>query len=404
MNPYRRRGVRALRSPATAGSERPRIALYSHDAQGLGHIRRNLAIARALRTLDAEVLLLTGAPEATGTRHIPGIDIVSMPALAKSDEGHYQARTLGLDVEDMVRIRSEVLRAAVSSFAPNLLIVDKHPRGFRGEMERALTTARRAGTKVVLGLRDVLDEPQVARAEWRRDRANMALRAYYDEVWLYGDPQVYDASADLDLRIPVRATGYLATGRVPSPERVRRPRSLDPRPFVLGVLGGGSDGGQLARTFAESTYPHGHQGVLITGPNLPDADRRDVRKLAAERDDLVVHTFRDDLEHWYGSARAVVAMGGYNTVCEVLAAGKSMLVVPRVRPRKEQLVRAEALSQRGALEMCHPDRLDRAALNTWFDTLNGPPVPANPIDLGGLGRIPGLAARLLDRTEVPHSA
>ena len=101
---------------------------------------------------------------------------------------------------------------------------------------------------------------------------------------------------------------------------------------------------------------------------------------------------------------ALVSMGGYNTVCEVLAAGKSMLVVPRVRPRKEQLVRAEALSQRGALEMCHPDRLDRAALNTWFDTLNGPPVPANPIDLGGMGRIPGLAARLLDRTEVPHSA
>lgn len=350
------------------------------------------------------MLLLTGAPEATGTRHVPGIDIVSVPALAKSGDGDYRSRTLGLDVTDTIRIRSEVLRAAVASFDPDLLIVDKHPRGFRGEMEGALTAARGAGAKVVLGLRDVLDEPREARRQWNRDRGASALQTFYDEVWLYGDPEVHDAAADLGLRIPVQATGYLATGRVPTSDQVRRPRSLDPRPYVLGVLGGGSDGGDVAHAFARATYPTGYQGVLITGPNLPDADRRAVRKLAAERDDLVVHTFRDDLEHWYGSARAVVAMGGYNTVCEVLAAGRSMLVVPRVHPRTEQLVRARALAQRGALEMCHPDDLSHSALSTWFDTLNGPPTPLTPIDLDGLSRIPGLAARLLGRTEVAYSA
>lgn len=404
MNLYRHPGVRALRPPTRPKRDGLRIALYSHDAQGLGHIRRNLAIARTLRSLDAEVLLLTGAPEATGIRHIQGIDIVSVPALTKSGDGDYRPRTLGLDVAETIRIRAEVLRAAVASFAPDLLIVDKHPRGFRGEMEGALTAARRTGAKVVLGLRDVLDEPQAARTQWNRDRGESALQAYYDEVWMYGDPEVHDSGADLGLRIPVQATGYLATGRVPAPDRVRRPRSLDPRPYVLGVLGGGSDGGNVAHAFARATYPTGHQGVLITGPNLPDAERRAVRKLAADRDDLVVHTFRDDLEDWYGSARAVVAMGGYNTVCEVLASGRSMLVVPRVRPRAEQLVRARALAQRGALEMCHPDDLDTEALNTWFETLNGPPTPSTPIDLDGLRRIPGLAARLLGRTEVAHSA
>src|SRR5699024_530325 len=171
--------------------------------------------------------------------------------------------------------------------------------------------------------RDVLDTPQVAGAEWRRDRANTALRAFYDEVWLYGDPDVYDATSGLDLPVPVRATGYLAAGRVPPADQVRRPRHLDARPYVLGVLGGGSDGGEVARAFARATFPLGHQGVLITGPNLPDDDRRAVRKLAGTRDDLTVHTFRDDLDHYYGAARAVVAMGGYNTVCEVLAAGRS---------------------------------------------------------------------------------
>ena len=84
------------------------------------------------------------------------------------------AATLGLDVADTIRIRAEVLRAAVASFGPDLLIVDKHPRGFRGELEGALSAARRSGAKVVLGVRDVLDEPQAARGQWHRDRGELA--------------------------------------------------------------------------------------------------------------------------------------------------------------------------------------------------------------------------------------
>jgi predicted glycosyltransferase len=42
-----------------------RIALYSHDAQGLGHLRRNLAIAEAVsRTPGRAVLLLPVALQA----------------------------------------------------------------------------------------------------------------------------------------------------------------------------------------------------------------------------------------------------------------------------------------------------------------------------------------------------
>jgi len=43
----------------------PRIALYSHDTMGLGHIRRTSLLARALRRppLNAHVLLLSGIRE-----------------------------------------------------------------------------------------------------------------------------------------------------------------------------------------------------------------------------------------------------------------------------------------------------------------------------------------------------
>ncbi len=402
MNLARLTRARALRS--TVNERKPRIALYSHDAQGLGHVRRNLSLAKALLALDADILLLTGAPEAIGTKRIEGIDVVAVPALSKSTDGEYQARSLGLGLDATVRVRSEVLRAAVESFAPDLLIVDKHPRGFRGEMLGALNAAKRAGSRVVLGLRDVLDEASVAKAEWRAQRNDAALKSFYDEVWLYGDRSVYDASAELNLRIPVRATGYLATGRVPEAEAVRRPRGLPNEPYVLCVLGGGSDGAALADAFARATYPAGHNGVLITGPHLPQQERREIRALAAARPDLIVHTYRDDLEHWYGEAAGVVAMGGYNTVCEVLAARRPFLVVPRVTPRAEQLVRAQALAERGALELCHPADLRTDSLRAWFESLDGPRVPWPPIDLDGLAAVPTLAAQLIGLQEVATSA
>lgn len=403
MNLTRRIG-RSFAGAAPSSNRRRRIALYSHDALGLGHIRRNLAVARALRTLDADILLLTGAPEAAGIKREHGIDIVSVPALSKDSQGEYCSRSLSLGLPDVLRVRSELLRAAVSSFQPDLLIVDKHPRGFSGEMTRALAAVRRTGTRVVLGLRDVLDEPEVAAREWQRDRGNAALRSYYDEVWLYGDPEVHDSASYLDLRPPVRATGYLAEGRVPTGDQVRRPRGLGTEPYVLCALGGGSDGAEVATAFARATYPAGHNGVLVTGPHLPREARRTVRHLAEQRSDLIVHSFRDDLEHWYGGARGVVSMGGYNTVCEVLAANKPLLVVPRTTPRAEQLVRARALAQRGALDMCHPDDLSPEALGAWLAAIDDRPNRAASINLAGLDTIPTLAAQLLGLQEVATCA
>ncbi|HLS14976.1 MAG TPA: glycosyltransferase [Beutenbergiaceae bacterium] len=407
----RSRGVHTLRTRAVrrdGPQQRPRIALYSHDAQGLGHIRRNLAIAKALSPLNADILLLTGAPEAADLRRTDGIDIVAIPALAKDSDGQYSARHLGLDLTATLQLRQDILRAALASFAPDLLIVDKHVRGFKGELEAALAVCRRTPTRVVLGLRDVLDEAEVARAEWRADDGDAALRAYYDEVWLYGDPTVHNDADVLNLHAPVRATGYLASGRVPSPETVRRPRSLGTEPYVLGLLGGGSDGTELAYAFARARFPDGHRGVLITGPHLPAPARRAVRDLARTRPELSVHTFRDDIEHWYAGASAIVSMGGYNTVCEALAAERPLLVVPRVTPRAEQLVRARGLQERGALDVCHPDDLDSESLTSWFARTmaagNEPGHRRHGLDLNGLRRIPAMAASLLGLQEVAHSA
>ena len=403
----------AVLAPAAPGAipgtgphgRRLRVALYSHDALGLGHVRRNLAIARALGALDPkpDILLLTGAPEAVAADRPAHCDLVSLPALAKDAAGHYGARHLSVTQDHIAHMRRSILTAALTSFRPDVVVVDKHPRGFRGELEPALDQLRRTGTKIVLGLRDVLDDDVTTRREWSTDRATEAVDRWYHQVWVYGDQHVHDLAAQL--RLPARLrrrtvhTGYLATGRIPD-----RPvgHTEVERPYVLAMVGGGADGVQLADAFAAADMPAGHHGVLVTGPQMPVEDVHRLVEVAATRSDLTVHTYVTDPEALLAGAVAVVSMGGYNTVCEAMALGSRLLVVPRVRPRTEQLVRARLLTAAEMLDHLVPDDLSPAALAAWLRRAVAAP-PSRPtattVDLDGLTRLPQLLTTLVTTKE-----
>jgi len=391
----------------TALDRHLRIALYSHDAQGLGHIRRNLSIAHALRRSgDAlDLLLLTSAPEAAHAGRPSGCDIVSIPALTKDEQGAYRSRHLSVGADHVIAMRQAVLHAALASFAPDVLIVDKHARGLRGELEPALEAVRRAGGRIVLGLRDVLDDAPVAVSEWKEARTTRALENWYDEVWVYGDRLVHDPLADVDVpdRVNVRYTGYLAHGR-PDADPVT-PTSGSP--YVLAMVGAGGDGAGLARAFARAPMPDGYDGVVVAGPHMPERDVDELHRLAADRPELRVVRSAPDAAVLIADAAALVGMGGYNTVCEALAAATPMLVVPRVAPRREQLVRARALEDRGAVDVLDPCSLSPGAVAAWAARAVGQPArPVPDLDLSGLARIPDFLADLVGthRQESRHAA
>jgi predicted glycosyltransferase len=393
-----------------------RVALYSHDTQGLGHIRRNIAVAAALVDADptTNVLLLTGAPEATALPLPPRTEVLTLPALTKRADGSYASRVLDAPLADVLRLRSMVITAALLAFAPDLLVVDKVPRGVHGELDGVLDAVRTAlPTRVVLGLREVLDHPVVARREWERDRTDEVLRTSYDAVWVYGDPAVYDPVLEYGLSPEVAAktvhTGYLGRGRQTGTRtrtragRVRRPRER----YALCLVGGGQDGVDVARAFLQAPLPTGVRAVAVTGPYMSKEDRRELRDLAARRDDARVLDFVPDAAELVAGADAVVSMAGYNSVCELLAASRPTMLVPRVHPRREQLVRARRLAALGLVDVLHPDECDAAALGRWLAaTLAQPahggdaaPVPAATVDLDGLRRLPGLARAIV--TGVP---
>lgn len=386
-----------------------RIALYSHDTQGLGHVRRNSLVAAALVAAhpDTSILLLTGAPEATALPLPPRTDVVTVPALSKDRSGAYGPRAMSAPLEDILAIREAVLLSALASFAPDLLIVDKVARGVYAELDRPLRVLRETcGTTTVLGLRDVLDDVDTTTREWADADTYEAIRSLYDQIWVYGDPTVFDPAVEYGWPSSVTSkvvyTGYLARGRsqllsVPAQSSSAGVEDVT-GPFVLGLVGGGQDGASVAAAFANASFPRGHTGVLITGPYLDPQVLAELAPRALCRDDLRLLRFVADVPGFVERAAATVSMGGYNSVCELLAAQRPALLVPRTVPRMEQALRAERLLQAGLVDVLQPDALTPGRVSSWLSGAVDRRVDTTqPVDLDGFARIPDLAARLTSR-------
>lgn len=379
--------------PATV----PRIALYSHDTMGLGHVRRNMLLAQALSAapLHAEVLLISGIREAGAFALPPGVDSVTLPAYRKLPDGRYRPRALGQDLARLVALRALTIRAALSGFAPDLLVVDNVPRGAMRELDTVLASLDRRRTRVVLGLRDVVDEPAAVQRQWQRERNVEALHRHYDAIWVYGDEALSGGTAayglDAVLRRKLVTVGYLDQSRRLEAATAPRPG----RPYALCLLGGGQDGQPLAEAFVQARLPQGLRGIVVAGAMMPAPARERLHALAAQRADMQVLDFVAEPLGLMREASAIVAMGGYNTTTEILSLEQRALIVPRVRPREEQWIRARRLAELGLVDCLHPDQLSAERLAAWLAAPGRPRRAREVLDFGGLERVCALSRQLL---------
>jgi len=401
----------ATRNGHSNGNGAVRVATYSPGMVGFGHIRRNASIAQALRTsaLKPAIVMIAEAWQA-GTLPMPeGVDCVTLPSLRKESEGVYASRHVDMTDVDILAVRGRVIRGAMQGFHPDALIVDHLPLGAARELNGTLGRLRRRnGTRCVLGLRDVLQDRKTVRKQWSASGFADTVRQSYDAIWIYGDPAAYDlvreSGALEGFRDCVRYTGYLD----------QRPRLEFARPMAesllarlpegrlaLCVVGGGHDGEELALAFVRARLPSDMHGIVVTGPYMSIEHRQRLQEAVREQPRMQVIDFLPEPIALMERADRVVAMGGYNTVCEVLSLEKHALIVPRVRPNREQWIRAKRMRELGLIHVLHPDMVHPDSLGEWLARDLGPrPASRNVLDFGGLERIPCLLAEVLERPAV----
>ncbi len=343
----------------TQKSENARILMYSHDTFGLGHLRRCRTIAHSLvedfRGLN--VLIISGSSIAGAFDYRARVDFVKIPSVIKLRNGDYTSLDRHIDLKDTLKLRQSIILHTAEKFRPDIFIVDKEPMGLRGEVENTLAYLKTKKTKLVLGLREVMDAPHLLDSEWKHREIMQKIDEYFDSIWVYGPPDFYDPLIDLDVPAEVRSkmnfVGFLQRNVFKEEDAVRRPKG----DYILVTTGGGGDGSDLIHDVIHAYQEDPtltHPAVIVLGPFMPVDQRRKLIKKGGKIPHIRVIEFDNRMEELIAGASGVVAMGGYNTYCEILSFDKPALIVPRMRPREEQMIRAKRAAELGLIDMLLP--------------------------------------------------
>jgi predicted glycosyltransferase len=348
-----------------------RLMVYSHDAFGLGNIRRMLAICEHLlyEIPKLSILLLSGSPMLQGFRLPKGLDYIKLPSINRGKTGEIAVKYLDMGIEETIKLRSELILSAAVNFQPDLLLVDKKPYGLKHELTDTLNylQSQLSKTKIVLLLRDILDSPEKTVAEWQKNDYYEAVNKFYHKVLIVGTPEVFDAAKEYEfpqaVTKKVRYCGYV--GRQPglkSKTRIREELQVLPEErLVLVTPGGGEDGYELVDSYLSSLAllpaPHYIKSLIICGSEMPIQQKQLVYQAGEANSQIQTREFTDDLMSYIEAADVVVSMAGYNTVCEILSAGKPAVIIPRYQPSQEQLIRAIRMAELGFFKALNPENI-----------------------------------------------
>ena len=358
-----------------------RLIVYSHDAFGLGNIRRMLAICQHLLTTIPEVsiLVLSGSPAIHNFKIPARLDYIKLPCLGRDRNGRLAAKYLTSDVRETIELRSSLIKAAMTNFKPDLVLVDKKPYGLLGELQPALDILKTHSpqTKLVLLLRDILDNSQKTIQEWQEQGYYEAIQHYYDRVLVVGMSEIFDLVKEYQFP-PIVAEktnfcGYIKKDCPPdSTALIRQELGVKPEEKLVVVTpGGGEDGYALIKNYLSALSQikdnNGCKSLIIFGSEMPITEREKLSQMIAVYLNVMTLDFTDRLMCYLQAADLVVAMAGYNTITEILSLGKKAIVIPRCKPSHEQLIRATRMAQLGLITAINPEKLTTNKLAEAID-------------------------------------
>ncbi len=377
-----------------------RILMYSHDSFGLGHFRRTVTLAAAFSEAfpDSSILVATGSPCSSHFGLPPRVEVLKLPSVTKETGGTYVSRALPCSLAELVEFRSRLLLETFRAFRPHLLVVDHQVVGLKGELQAVLEEAETLRTATILGMRDIVDEPDVVAREWGRKEVRRALSESYDRVCVYGSPLVFDPRVEYpmppEIGQRVEFVGYVVR---PAPKVKVRPLPPE-RPQVLVTVGGGEDAASRLETYLDSLQlkPFDWDTTLVLGPLLDPEGAARIRRRARVLGGVSAHAFLEDLPSRMAASDAIVGMAGYNTTTETLQSGVPAVLLPRTHPRREQEIRADRLARLGLVQTL-PNPTPETLRGALERALSRRPSQVDGLRLDGAQQMCVVARELLDQ-------
>jgi UDP-N-acetylglucosamine--N-acetylmuramyl-(pentapeptide) pyrophosphoryl-undecaprenol N-acetylglucosamine transferase len=342
----------------------PRIAFLVTHLMGSGHFVRTLAIAHAVHAAGGRALVISGG------RPLPhiddaGIDVVQLAPLSIR---HLDYKTLrgpdGTPAEAAyMAARSAAIAAALTRFAPDVLVTELFPFGRRALAPEfgAAIAARPARCRLAVSIRDVLETP----SKPKRAEETRARLAPFDLILIHGEAAVAPLALSWpghglppapDIVARIAYTGYVLAPAPAAAAAADGPGAGE----ILVSVGGGAVGRGLLDVAAQAATLSARPWRLLVG------DPGDRARLCAIGP-AVVEPLRKDYRAMLRRAALSVSLAGYNTAVDAaVRGGPSILIAMEEGGEVEQVIRADAFAALPGVTCLRiagltPDALHRAA-------------------------------------------
>jgi predicted glycosyltransferase len=273
--------------------------------------------------------------------------------------------------DDYLNRRRDELVELARRLRPAAILTELFPFGrwkFQSELVPLMEEQRaRADRPAILAsIRDILVPP---RQESRLASIRRLVLDHYDGILVHGDA----GFIRLEDTLPLAAefTGIVAYTGYVVPDHDPAAGGRDGAGEVVVSAGGSAFGGHLLKTAIQArprTRLAQAPWRVLVGPGLSAGVIADLKTTAAEQSGIIVERARADFPELLTRARLSISQAGYNTVCDVLAAGLPAVLAPFAEAdESEQSQRVQLLAARGLATAVAEDPLTVAALAAAVD-------------------------------------
>jgi predicted glycosyltransferase len=364
---------------------------------GSGHLTRCSAIAKALSSIS-HVTMFSGGKPIEGYSAPSGVDFVQLPAIHFGTPAYAFPVPVdpGYTMAEIEHMTSELVVDSYLRIKPRIVIVEYFPFSARrfGKTLNELFEAINKEQQRPIVICSIRTYP---RPPWDTDIDPAwiieQLRENFSCVLHHTDPKLFPLTS-LGSYIQTALSGITVwqTGFVRRP-LTQMDHDRPSKGLLLTVGGGGTLGASLLKRWidaARAGSPDLFPINAVCGPMMNANDRKSLR---AEQDaNIAVHDWVANLDELISSSRAVVCLGGYNTLVEALSLKKPVLAFPNSE-LGDQPFQVRALHSRGMLLKGDQSQSEREITVLMNELLNFRPQHA--IDCNGADRSVEIVKQLL---------
>jgi predicted glycosyltransferase len=367
-------------------------------SNGIGHLARCSAIAQALSGI-AHVTMFSGGKPISSYRPPARVDFIQLPAIRWDTAADSSAVPVdpGYTMAETERMRSKLLVDSFRRLKPKIIIIEYFhfaARRFGNTLDELFEVINQETERpiVICSTRTYPMRPQDANVD--AARINQQLRDKFSCVFHHADSRLFPLNSlgpylqSALSGMTVWQTGFIRRALPPDNDNGRCSKGL-----LLTVGGGSALGARLLKRWIKAAKAGCSDLFPINAVCGPLMNPDDLRLLRQEQDEEVtVHDWVANMDELIRSSRAVVCLGGYNTLVEALSLNKPVLAFPHGE-LGDQAFQVNALHSQGLLlkgDQALSEHEMTALMNQLLDF-----EPQHPIDCNGADRSIGIIQQLL---------